>query len=183
MQRTKTFTFYLWTKSTSSSTQMNLQHLFLSQADFCICPLDFFFQNVSIVQILFREKWCDHLLNSQTHLFTIPKPEKCGITTNLGFRADFIMLGTVNLHFGNKTQNYSVLKINLQQASQLPLFKSSEKYRNKQCKAWQNSVPSTVLRMIMSAFQRVFWLYNWEALYAFDLLYFFLRRDWGGRYG
>lgn len=172
-QRTKTFTFYLWTKSTSSNTQMNPQHLFSHKQTFVYIHLISFSQNVSIVWILFREKWCDHLLNLQTHLFTIPKPEECGITTNLGFRADFIMLGTVDLYFGNKTPNYSVPKINIQQASQPPLFKSSEKYRNKQYKAWQNSIPRTVLRMIMSAFQRVVWLYNWEALCVFDLFTFF----------
>lgn len=151
---------------------MNLQHLFSHKQTFVYVHLILFFQNVSIVQILFREKWQDLWLNLQTHLFTIPKPEECGITTNLGFRADFIMLGTVDLHFGNKTQNYSVPKINIQQASQPPLFKSSEKYRNKQYKAWQNHVPSTVLRMIMFAFQRVVWLYNWETLCVFDLLIF-----------
>lgn len=110
----------------------------------CMSIWFFFFQNVSIVQILLREKWCDLLLYFQTHLFTVPKPEECGITTNLGFRADFIMLGTVDLHFGNKTRNYSMPKINIQQASQPSLLKSSEKYRNKQYKAWQNSVPSTL---------------------------------------
>lgn len=145
MQNTaKTINLSLWTKSTSSSTQRNLQYLFSHKQTFVYVHLIFFFQNVSIVQILLREKWCDLLLYFQTHLFTVPKPEECGITTNLDFRADFIMLGTVDLHFGNKTRNYSMPKINIQQASQPSLFKSSEKYKNKQYKAWQNSVPSTL---------------------------------------
>lgn len=76
---------------------------FLSQADFRICPLDLFFpQDAGIAQVLFRKKWSDLLLSLQTHLFTVPEPEECGIATNLGFRAHFIMLGTVNLHFEKK---------------------------------------------------------------------------------
>lgn len=54
------------------------------------------------------------------------------------------------------------------------MFTISEKYRNNQYMGWQNLVPSTVLETIMSAFQTVVGLYNWEALCVFDYFIIFL---------